>query len=150
MVVVWVLATSLPAHAQESFYKGKTLRIVVATSAGGGFDAYSRTLARHLGKHIPGNPNMIVENMPGAGHRIGANYVFWGLSIDLFCRSPTIRRREAGGSRSGGERRQPPAAVGDERRQEPHHQRDQRHSDISGRQGEHRRADHDDHQPGSG
>jgi tripartite-type tricarboxylate transporter receptor subunit TctC len=67
---------SVPAVGQESFYKGKTLRIVVATSAGGGFDAYTRMIARHLGKHIPGNPSILVENMPGAGHRIGANHVY--------------------------------------------------------------------------
>jgi len=74
--VVWFLATSTGAQAQESFYKGKTLRIVVATSAGGGFDTYTRAIARHLGKHIPGNPNVMVENMAGAGHRIGANYMY--------------------------------------------------------------------------
>jgi tripartite-type tricarboxylate transporter receptor subunit TctC len=50
--------------------------VVVATSAGGGFDAYTRAIARHWGKHIPGNPNIVVENMPGAGHRIGANHVY--------------------------------------------------------------------------
>lgn len=64
------------AFAQEPFYKGKTVRIVVAFSAGGGFDAYSRMIARHLGKHIPGNPNIIVENMPGAGGLIAAKYMF--------------------------------------------------------------------------
>jgi tripartite-type tricarboxylate transporter receptor subunit TctC len=62
--------------AQESFYKGKTIRVVVATSAGGGFDTYTRTIGRHLSKHIPGNPAIVVENMPGAGHLIGANHVY--------------------------------------------------------------------------
>ncbi len=71
-----IYLASLPAAAQEAFYKGKTLRIVVGTSAGGGFDAYTRMIARHFGRHIPGNPNVIVENMPGAGHRIGANHVY--------------------------------------------------------------------------
>jgi tripartite-type tricarboxylate transporter receptor subunit TctC len=71
-----VYLASLPAAAQEAFYKGKTLRIVVGTSAGGGFDAYTRMIARHFGRHIPGNPNVLVENMPGAGHRIGANHVY--------------------------------------------------------------------------
>ena len=61
---------------QEPFYKGKNIRIIVATSAGGGFDAYARMIARHLGKHIPGNPSIVVENMPGAGHLIGANNVY--------------------------------------------------------------------------
>jgi tripartite-type tricarboxylate transporter receptor subunit TctC len=64
-----------PAGAQE-FYRGKTIRMVVATTPGGGFDAYSRTIARHLGKHIPGNPSFVVENMPGAGFLIGTNYLY--------------------------------------------------------------------------
>ncbi|HEX2225893.1 MAG TPA: tripartite tricarboxylate transporter substrate-binding protein [Candidatus Binatia bacterium] len=76
VAVIVMLAAAVPVPAQESFYKGKTLRIIVATSAGGGFDAYTRTIARHLGKHIPGNPNILVENMPGAGHRIGANHIY--------------------------------------------------------------------------
>jgi tripartite-type tricarboxylate transporter receptor subunit TctC len=71
-----VFTTFQTAAAQEPFYKGKTIRIVVATSAGGGFDAYARTLVRHWGRHIPGNPNFVIDNMPGAGHRIGANHVY--------------------------------------------------------------------------
>jgi tripartite-type tricarboxylate transporter receptor subunit TctC len=67
---------SQSALAQEPFYKGKTIRIVVATTAGGGFDTYTRTLSRHFSKHIPGNPSIIVDNMPGAGHLIGANHVY--------------------------------------------------------------------------
>jgi tripartite-type tricarboxylate transporter receptor subunit TctC len=63
-------------HAQDSFYKGKIVRIVVGASAGGGYDTYSRTLARHMGKHIPGEPAFVVENMPGAGFLISANYMF--------------------------------------------------------------------------
>jgi len=62
--------------AQEEFYKGKTVRIIVGTSAGGGFDTYTRTIARHLGKQIPGQPAIVVENMPGAGHLIGANHMY--------------------------------------------------------------------------
>ena len=76
IAAVFVFTTVITARAQESFYKGKAVRIIVATSAGGGFDTYTRTIARHLGKHIPGNPTIIVENMPGAGHRIGANHVY--------------------------------------------------------------------------
>jgi tripartite-type tricarboxylate transporter receptor subunit TctC len=64
------------ARAQEVFYKGKTIRMIVATSAGGGFDAYTRTLARHFGKHVPGDPAIVVENMAGAGHLIGANHMY--------------------------------------------------------------------------
>jgi tripartite-type tricarboxylate transporter receptor subunit TctC len=63
------------AHAQ-SFYDGKTLRIIVGLSPGGGFDTYARTIGRHLGKHIPGNPTVIVDNMPGAGSIIMTNYMY--------------------------------------------------------------------------
>ena len=56
----------LTAVAQESFYKDKTIRVVVGFSAGGGFDTYSRLLARHMVKHIPGQPTFVVENMMGA------------------------------------------------------------------------------------
>lgn len=58
------------------FYEGKTIRIVVGFGAGGGFDTYSRTIARHIGKHIPGNPTVIVENMTGAGGLIAANHLY--------------------------------------------------------------------------
>lgn len=60
----------------HDFFTGRVIRIIVGSSAGGGFDVYARTIARHMGKHIPGNPSFIVENMPGAGHRIAANYVY--------------------------------------------------------------------------
>ena len=64
------------APAQEPFYKNKTVRIIVGGSAGGGYDTYTRAIARHLGKHIPGNPTFVVENMTGAGSIIAANYVY--------------------------------------------------------------------------
>ncbi|HET8563699.1 MAG TPA: tripartite tricarboxylate transporter substrate-binding protein [Candidatus Binatia bacterium] len=78
-----------PVFAQESFYKGKTVRIIVGASAGGGYDTYSRTIARHIGKHIPGNPTFAVENMPGAGFLISANHMYKvakpdGLTIGHF------------------------------------------------------------------
>lgn len=53
--------------AADDFYKGKTVNIVVGFSPGGGYDTYARTLARHIGNHIPGEPTVIVQNMPGAG-----------------------------------------------------------------------------------
>jgi len=65
-----------PQASAQDFYKGKTIRIVVGGSAGGGYDTYSRTLARHWGKHIPGNPSFVVDNMPGAGSIISANHVY--------------------------------------------------------------------------
>ncbi len=64
------------AEAQEPFYKGKTVRLVVGFSAGGGFDVYSRAISRHLSKHLSGNPTVIVENMTGAGSLVAANHVF--------------------------------------------------------------------------
>jgi tripartite-type tricarboxylate transporter receptor subunit TctC len=64
------------AFAQEPFYKGKTVRIVVGGSAGGGYDTYTRAIARHLSKHVPGNPTFLVENMTGAGSIIAANHVY--------------------------------------------------------------------------
>ena len=71
-----VLSTFASAVAQDSFYQGKTVRIIVGASAGGGYDTYSRTIARHIGKHIPGNPTFAVENMPGAGFLISANHIY--------------------------------------------------------------------------
>src|ERR1700737_2968997 len=71
------LATS-PALAQdavEAFYRGKTVTITVGSAVGGGFDAYARLVARHLGKYVPGNPTIIVQNMPGAGSNKAASYV---------------------------------------------------------------------------
>jgi len=81
--------SSRTALAQDSFYRGKTVRIIVGASAGGGYDTYSRTLARHMGKHIPGNPTLVVDNMPGAGFLISANYMYKiakpdGLTIGHF------------------------------------------------------------------
>jgi tripartite-type tricarboxylate transporter receptor subunit TctC len=76
------------AEAQES-YRGKAIRIVVGWSVGGGFDTYSRAIALHIGKHIPGNPSVIVENMTGSGSIIAANYMYKlakpdGLTIGNF------------------------------------------------------------------
>jgi tripartite-type tricarboxylate transporter receptor subunit TctC len=75
-LVVLVLLIASRASGQDSYYKGKTIRVVVATTAGGGFDAYTRTIVRHMGKHVPGRPTFVVENMPGAGHLIGANHMY--------------------------------------------------------------------------
>lgn len=74
-VSILIVAASRPAAGQE-FYAGKNLVIVVGAAPGGGFDTYSRIAARHIGKHIPGNPGTIVQNMPGAGNLIAANYIY--------------------------------------------------------------------------
>jgi tripartite-type tricarboxylate transporter receptor subunit TctC len=69
-------AGNTAAMAQTNFYEGKTVRVIVGLAAGGGYDLYARTLARHLGKHVPGNPAVVVENMTGAGSIIAANYLY--------------------------------------------------------------------------
>ncbi|MGH7811888.1 MAG: Bug family tripartite tricarboxylate transporter substrate binding protein [Candidatus Binatia bacterium] len=68
--------------ATQDFYQGKMIRIVVGFSPGGAFDAYSRSLSRHMRKHIAGNPNITVENMPGAGSLIAANYLYKAAAPD--------------------------------------------------------------------
>ena len=77
------------AASVEEFYRGKNVRIVVGFSAGGGFDTYARAIARHMGKHIPGSPTVVVENMTGAGSLIAANHIYKvakpdGLTIGHF------------------------------------------------------------------
>jgi tripartite-type tricarboxylate transporter receptor subunit TctC len=76
-VVALFLAAAGVARAQpaEEFYRGKTVKFVVGSNTGGSYDTYSRLLAVHLGKHIPGNPAVVVENMPGASGTKSANYL---------------------------------------------------------------------------
>lgn len=68
--------TEAQRKAVEDFYRGKTITTIVGLSAGGGFDLMARLVARHIGRHIPGNPNLIVENRTGAGGLIALNYVY--------------------------------------------------------------------------
>jgi tripartite-type tricarboxylate transporter receptor subunit TctC len=70
---------SRPVSAQDSvaqFYKGRTITIVAASSPGGGYDLYARLIARVLGRHIPGNPSVVVTNMPGAASNVAAAHVY--------------------------------------------------------------------------
>jgi tripartite-type tricarboxylate transporter receptor subunit TctC len=93
-IKIWLFAVafclSLNASLRaDDFYKGKSVRIIVGGSAGGGFDTYSRIMARHMGKHIPGNPAIMVENMTGAGTLIAAKYLHSsakpdGLAFGIF------------------------------------------------------------------
>jgi tripartite-type tricarboxylate transporter receptor subunit TctC len=73
-----LLTVAGTAHAQEpaSFFKGKTITLLVGYGVGGGYDIYARLLSRVMGKYIPGNPNIIVQNMPGAGSLRAANYLY--------------------------------------------------------------------------
>jgi tripartite-type tricarboxylate transporter receptor subunit TctC len=75
--------------AQANFYQGKTVTVVVGSAPGGLYDLWARLLARTMGKYIPGNPSMLVQNMPGAGSIVAANYLYGvakpdGLTIGMF------------------------------------------------------------------
>ncbi len=79
----------------EDFYRGKTVSLLIGYSVGGGYDAYGRLLARHFGKHLPGNPNVVPQNMSGAGSLKAANYLYSvapkdGSVIGTFSRSQGI------------------------------------------------------------
>ena len=74
------VAASLPGQGSADeiadFYRGKQVTITVGYTAGGGYDAYARVIARHMGRHIPGNPVMVLQNMPGAGSRVATNWLY--------------------------------------------------------------------------
>jgi tripartite-type tricarboxylate transporter receptor subunit TctC len=69
-------APSAHADAVSDFYKGKELRLVISTTVGTGYDAYARAVGRHLARHIPGNPSVVPQNMPGAGGLAAANHLY--------------------------------------------------------------------------
>ena len=82
-----ILLTS-PTYSQTPFYQGKTIRVIIGYTAGGTNDLWARAVSRFWGKHIPGTPNIIVQNMPGAGTMVAANYVYGvaksdGLTLGL-------------------------------------------------------------------
>jgi tripartite-type tricarboxylate transporter receptor subunit TctC len=82
--MAFIAVAPLPASAQGAadFYKGKTVQIVVGFGVGGGYDLYARALGRYLGKHLPGHPNVVVQNMEGAGSVRAANFVYAGSPQD--------------------------------------------------------------------
>ena len=93
-VAAGVMAGAQPARADAvaDFYKGKTVSVYIGYAAGGGYDAYGRLLAAHMGKHLPGKPGTVVQNMPGATSIRAANYIFSkapadGTVIGLFASS---------------------------------------------------------------
>lgn len=96
LLLVGTANTIQAGSAEQSFYKGKTIRLIVGFAAGGGFDAYARAIARNLSRHIPGNPTVIVDNMTGAGSRIAANYLYKappdGLIIGNFIGSLVLQQ----------------------------------------------------------
>lgn len=76
-ITVAAIALGLGAPAlADDFYAGKTITLMVGNTAGGGYDIYARLLARHMGRHIPGNPAIVVRNQPGAGGKVLANELY--------------------------------------------------------------------------
>jgi tripartite-type tricarboxylate transporter receptor subunit TctC len=93
LTCIW-LPISTPAAAQE-FYRGKTIDLIVGNAAGGGYDHYARLLARHMPRYIPGEPNFVVRNMPGAGGMVMSNHMYSqaprdGLTIGMMSRANPI------------------------------------------------------------
>lgn len=76
LALVFLLVCSFNLQAQTPFYQGKTVKIVVGFTPGGFYDRWARLLSRYMPKYIPGNPEFIVQNMPGAGSMIAANHVY--------------------------------------------------------------------------
>lgn len=74
--VVGLFAGGASAQTPEQFYRGRNVSILMGTGPGGSYDLYGRLIANHLGRHIPGQPSLIVEHMPGAGGAIAANYIY--------------------------------------------------------------------------
>lgn len=88
-LIIGYLFNAAGLFAAAPYYEGKAIRIIVGTSPGGGYDTYTRLIGRHLAKHIPGSPSVIVDNMPGAGGMLSANHMFKvakpdGLTIGHF------------------------------------------------------------------
>jgi tripartite-type tricarboxylate transporter receptor subunit TctC len=75
-IAVWTFAAPARADAVADFYRGKDLRFILSTSSGTGYDAYARAVGRHLGRHLPGNPNIVPQYMPGAGGILAANHIY--------------------------------------------------------------------------
>src|SRR6185437_4387257 len=75
-IAICGLAPAQAADAVTDFYKGRTVQVLVGFGPGGGYDLYARTLARYMGRHIPGNPTMVPQNMPGAGGVKAMNYLY--------------------------------------------------------------------------
>jgi tripartite-type tricarboxylate transporter receptor subunit TctC len=71
-----LFVASLSAAADDPFYRGKTISLIIASNASGGYDGYARLLSRHMGRHIPGEPHIVPQNMPGAAGARAASYIY--------------------------------------------------------------------------
>jgi tripartite-type tricarboxylate transporter receptor subunit TctC len=90
-LIIALAAAPVQAQTVEEFYKGKRITVTVGYGPGGGYDVFARLLARHIGRYIPGNPSLVVQNMPGAGSLTAANYLYSvapgdGSAFGLFAR----------------------------------------------------------------
>src|SRR6266581_2105055 len=70
------ILAAAPAVAADAYFKDKQVRLIVGSAPGGGYDAYGRLLSQYMRAHIPGNPTIVVQNMPGAGSLVAANYIY--------------------------------------------------------------------------
>jgi tripartite-type tricarboxylate transporter receptor subunit TctC len=91
LAILLFMGAEAPADEVADFYKGKQVNVIVGYGTGGGYDVYGRLLARHLGRHIPGTPNVVVQNMPGAGSLRAVNYIYNtapkdGTALAIFAR----------------------------------------------------------------
>ena len=75
-ITIWLTSNAPVTAAENNFYAGKNIQVIIGFSAGGGYDLYGRTVARYMGRHIPGNPTLLPQNMPGAGSLRSANYLY--------------------------------------------------------------------------
>jgi tripartite-type tricarboxylate transporter receptor subunit TctC len=75
---LFVFGAGVPAASDEivDFYRGKRISVVIGYSSGGGYNQYARVFARYFGAHVPGNPSVVVQNMPGAASRKAANWLY--------------------------------------------------------------------------
>jgi tripartite-type tricarboxylate transporter receptor subunit TctC len=97
IAVATLLMSLQPVAAQEPFYKGKTISLIIGSNASGGYDGYGRLLARHMGKHIPGTPVIVPQNMPGANGVRAASYVYNvaakdGTTLGIFDQAMFLRQ----------------------------------------------------------
>lgn len=103
------LVETAAAQSVEEFYRGKSVNLVIGFSVGGGYDLYARHLARHMGKHIPGNPTIVPQNMAGAGSLRAANFLYSaapkdGTTFGTFARTTGINPLLESGAKFDGTR----------------------------------------------
>ena len=103
LAVLFAASTASAGHAQsaEEFYAGKTINMIVSTAGGGAVDLNARLVAKHLARHIPGSPQIVVRNMPGGGHTLAANFVYNqaprdGTTIGTFINSMPLHQATGG------------------------------------------------------